>query len=206
MPQAKIRLKTPEEAWIHEISTKYPEAVFRVLAVLLDRGKGTVLLRLEHDDPKQIMSEMGTHEQITEIHLLREAEEEALLQFETNNPRIVFAAHESGVPLETPFIIQDGEIEWKITTSHEHLLELSEKLGDFGIDFEIEYVRQIDDERLLTDRQREIILTAVKRGYYDVPRKCSLTDIAEEVGVAKSTCSEILHRAESSIIKQFVGD
>ena len=48
--------------------------------------------------------------------------------------------------------------------------------------------------------------TAVDHGYYDTPRACSLTELAEEVGIAKSTCSETLHRAEETMIKQFMED
>lgn len=47
---------------------------------------------------------------------------------------------------------------------------------------------------------------AVEAGYYDTPRDCTLTDLAETVGLAKSTCSETLHRAEGQIIKQFVAE
>ncbi len=48
--------------------------------------------------------------------------------------------------------------------------------------------------------------TAVEEGYYDTARTCSLTELAGEVGIAKSTCSETLHRAEETVIKQFIED
>jgi len=59
---------------------------------------------------------------------------------------------------------------------------------------------------LLTDRQRELLLAAVDAGYYDTPRECSLTDLATELDMAKSTVSETLHRAEGTIIEEFVAD
>ena len=39
---------------------------------------------------------------------------------------------------------------------------------------------------------------------YSTPRGCLLTNIAEEIGRAKSTVSEILHRAEGTIITEYV--
>lgn len=47
-------------------------------------------------------------------------------------------------------------------------------------------------------------MAAVEAGYYDTPRTCTLTELADEVGLAKSTCSEILHRAEEIIVKEFI--
>jgi hypothetical protein len=41
-------------------------------------------------------------------------------------------------------------------------------------------------------------------GYYDTPRDCPLTELADELEIAKSTCSGTLHRAEETIVKRFV--
>ena len=64
----------------------------------------------------------------------------------------------------------------------------------------------METDHLLTDRQRTPVETAVAEGYYDTPRDCTLTELAEEVDVAKSTASETLHRAEGKIIEQLVGE
>ena len=66
----------------------------------------------------------------------------------------------------------------------------------------IDYVRAVDasrPENPLTDRQLEVFRTALEAGYYDVPREATLTDVASALGVTKSTCSGVLHRAESTI-------
>lgn len=56
----------------------------------------------------------------------------------------------------------------------------------------------------LTSKQRGALELAVARGYYDIGRECSMTELADTVGIAKSTCSETLHRAEGQMIKRFV--
>lgn len=68
-------------------------------------------------------------------------------------------------------------------------------------------VRQrIEPEQLLTERQLTLVRAAVEHGYYDTPRRCSLTGLPAEIDLAKWTCSETLHRAEGRIIKQFLDD
>jgi len=40
---------------------------------------------------------------------------------------------------------------------------------------------------------------------YETPRQCSLTELADEIGVAKSTCSGMLQRAEGALVENFLG-
>lgn len=56
-------------------------------------------------------------------------------------------------------------------------------------------------ETLLTDRQREVVETAVELGYYDVPRTASQEDIAVELDCAPSTIAEHLRKAESRVLR-----
>ncbi|MDY7082273.1 MAG: helix-turn-helix domain-containing protein, partial [Halobacteria archaeon] len=143
-------------------------------------------------------------DEITELEVLEEHGNEALVQFRTTNPLILFAARDSGVPLETPFEIQNGEGSWDVTAPHERISELGSQLDMYGIDYGVEYVKEVEFENLLTERQKKVITEAVDRGYYDTPRDCSLTQLADSMGIAKSTCSEILHRAEEKVVKEFV--
>nr|WP_265472954.1 helix-turn-helix domain-containing protein [Halohasta litchfieldiae] len=65
---------------------------------------------------------------------------------------------------------------------------------------------RLHTSQLLSEKQQELVLEAVDRGYYDTPRDCTLTELADAVGIAKSTCSETLHRAEETIIEHFIED
>ena len=79
-----------------------------------------------------------------------------------------------------------------------------ELLDQFGIPFELLSITQsIDTQSLLTDDQYDLLETAIESGYYDTPRTCTLTELADAVGLAKSTTSEKLHRAEGKVIKEF---
>lgn len=57
----------------------------------------------------------------------------------------------------------------------------------------------------LTDRQYEAVEAATRMGYYAVPRAASLEAVAAELGVARSTASELLRRAESTLMARLVG-
>ncbi|DAC29529.1 MAG TPA: hypothetical protein D7H99_00015 [Candidatus Poseidoniales archaeon] len=52
----------------------------------------------------------------------------------------------------------------------------------------------------LPERRKQVMDLAVKRGYYQTPRKCTQRQLAEELGVRQGTVAEHLQSAESTII------
>ncbi len=205
MPEAKLRLTIPEGIWIGDVSRRYPETRIRVLAAIPDELTGVGLAEVNGPAVAEVVAAMAEEEELTDLETLQHRDGEALVQFETTNPLLLFPARGSGIPLQMPFDIRDGEANWEVTAPNERLSALGEQLEEFGIQFTVDYVHQhTASEQLLTDRQREIVETAVEEGYYDTPRGCSLTDLAGTVGIAKSSCSDTLHRAEEAIVKEFV--
>jgi len=62
----------------------------------------------------------------------------------------------------------------------------------------------LDRQVALTERQEEVLGTALEQGYFEFPRKISLTNLSELVGVRPSTLSEILRSAERRILESTI--
>ncbi|MDL5362150.1 helix-turn-helix domain-containing protein [Halalkalicoccus sp. NIPERK01] len=207
MTEARLSITLPEGVWIADLSTEHPEATVRVLAAMPDDRVGFGLVRIEGPGADAIVEGMRAATDVTSLSVLRRDERGAVVQFETTQPLLLLSARESGIAIEPPVEIRGGVATVEVTASRERLSKLGEQLRAFGLEFEVEYLREEGDaERVLSDRQREVLLAAVENGYYETPRRCSLTDLAEDLGVAKSTASETLHRAEGAVIERFVAD
>ena len=199
----------PEAVWVGDLSRRFPDARFRILAALPDEGggSGVGLLEVTAEDPGDVVDRMASYEDVTAVDTLSRGQRQALVQFETTSPLLLLPVQSSGVPLELPFDIVDGEATWEVTAPSDRLSALGDQLRAFGLRFSVEAVRQdVEPEQLLTDRQRRVMSAAVERGYYETPRRCTLTALADELGIAKSTCSEILHRAEGAVVTRFFAD
>jgi len=61
-----------------------------------------------------------------------------------------------------------------------------------------------DHQVALTARQEQVLGTALAQGYFEFPRKISLTNLSELVGVRPSTLSEILRSAERRVLENAV--
>lgn len=168
----------------------HPAATIRVLAALAGDDTGVGLAEITGAGLPSTVADIEASESVLELDVLRRQGTEALVQFETTMPLLLFPIRDSGVPLETPSTVEDGEAEWEVTAPQRRLSELGTQLEGFGIPFAVEELHQhVEPDQLLTDSQLYLLRTAVERGYYDTPRRCTLTELAEALDMAKSTCS-----------------
>lgn len=208
MPRAKLTLEPPDGTWIRDVSTAYPAAGFHVVAVLSGTASGTALVELRTADPVPLLGAIDDHDDVASLDLLWKQDDQSMVQVEVDEPRLLGPVVGAGVPIETPFTVRDGRVEWELTTSDERLSALRRRLDDDGVQFEAESV--VDDPASsddgLTDRQRELLLAAVEQGYYETPRRATLTEVAASMGISKATGSDVLHRAEETVVSWFLDE
>jgi len=84
------------------------------------------------------------------------------------------------------------------------LLTFREDLVADGFDVEVQRMREDEDEAStqfgVTDPQREVLLLALERGYYTVPRNASLSDLAGELDISSQAASERLRRGTQTLV------
>ena len=61
------------------------------------------------------------------------------------------------------------------------------------------------DRGRLTERQREVVRTAQRLGYFEHPRGASATEVADAIGIARATFSEHLAAAQRRVFEDLVG-
>ena len=72
-------------------------------------------------------------------------------------------------------------------------------LGEIG--FEEGFLVPIGTlRRELTERQRLAIVTAVRRGYYRIPRPVTTAELAEELGISREAFEALLRKAENKLV------
>ncbi len=110
------------------------------------------------------------------------------------------------VCLDCPLNSEVQPSEWRfIARKTSDFRQVLSRLSKEGIEARIEDVAPLERRATLTGRQKEIMATAVAQGYFEFPRKISLTGLSELVGVKPSTLSEILRSAERRIMANALG-
>lgn len=212
MPRARVRFKPPGTSLggPFRLSSEYPHAEFRLLSAYPTEDGLLIVLEATMADPAVVLDlfEGAPAGRVPSYEVLHEDEHTVLLQFQLPFVPAPFRALlASGTLPQFPYTLEDGWIVCELTTSHERLSRFRDELAETGFAFEVVRVTQsVDPTELLTGRQRQFATEAIDRGYYDTPRRCSLTDLADDLGVSKSTMSIVLHNAEERIIKEFFAE
>lgn len=205
MAHARIRVTLPEGQWKGDVTREFPETGIHLQSTESTNGDTTEVAVLSGNRKSSCRRAIQTHPHVTDSARIQQSDQEIILQVETSNPRLLTAANRSTTPISYPVEIHDGRAIVDIIGTHESITEFGAQLSEADLAFDVSYLQR-DHEigRVLTCRQQEFVHAAVDLGYYETPRQCSLTDLANEMGVAKSTCSEILHRAEQALVEFFL--
>lgn len=208
MPRARVKFKPPHLGGPFKLSVDNPDDTFRILSAYPSDNGLLVILEGTMADPTTISYLFDDIPGQPAWEVLHIDEQTVLVQFMLSFIPSPFRAilRSQNLP-QFPYILQDGWMICDLITSHERLSQFRDELAATGFKFEVVSVSQsIEPTDLLTDRQRRFMTTALNSGYYDTPRQCSLTDLAEMMDVSKSTSSVVLHRAEETIIKEFFAE
>ncbi|HUH82353.1 MAG TPA: helix-turn-helix domain-containing protein [Nitrososphaerales archaeon] len=124
-----------------------------------------------------------------------------------DRPAICRASNDAAIVcLECALTSETQPSSWRfIARKTSDFRQVLAKLAKEGIETRIEDVAPLERKATLTGRQKEIMATAVAQGYFEFPRKISLTGLSELVGVKPSTLSEILRSAERRIMANALG-
>lgn len=116
------------------------------------------------------------------------------------------ALTQEGLVVAKPVIYRDGQVHVRIVGSSSTLQTAISKLSS-NMEFEIITIGEFDRSRdtplsMLSDRQREALVTAFNLGYYEHPRETTHGDIAAQLGCAPNTVSDHLQKAEKKIMTE----
>ena len=114
------------------------------------------------------------------------------------------AFNRSSIVVLPPIVYtDDGEAVFEVLGDPEDLRGMLTGLPD-RVETTVERVGEFERYRSpdvsLTERQREVVRTAVDLGYYEMPREATLDDVAAELDVAASTVSDHLRKAEAELM------
>lgn len=105
-----------------------------------------------------------------------------------------------------PFTVQAGDATWVIVASESKHRALLAKLRELAPCAVVEAVRRADPDLPtgpLTPRQADLLQRSMAAGYFEVPRKVTLTDLAKNLGMATSSLSEALALVEKKLLERW---
>jgi Predicted DNA binding protein len=194
-----------EELWVHDVSTSFPDATLRLLTGVPRGDRALELGEVRADSPGEVAEAIRFHPDIVAYDEVYAGEERTVAQYEADEQGLYEFLWSSSLPPEFPVVVQDGEMEFEITATREQFEAFGTALDEGGRQYDLLSLVHTDEgESLLTDRQRECLAVAHRRGYFAVPRECPLAEVADALDVDKSTASETIRRGTDRVVEQFL--
>jgi hypothetical protein len=205
MISASFRIRLPEHLWVAELSTEFPRATFRLLSGYRAGDTALELGEVLAETPSAAVESMRSHPSMEAFELLESEDGRALTKYETTDTDLYAFVEASSLTIEFPVDVRDGWYEFDLTGTREELDRLQEYLDSLPLPYELRsLVRTSEAGGLLTDRQREVLETGLRLGYFEVPRDCTLAELSAELDVDKSTASTVLRRGEARLLNWYL--
>lgn len=203
--RARFRMPLPAEIWVNEVSMSFPDATLRLLTGVPKGGRALELGEVRAENARAVTTEIREHPDICEYDGLYLSDHRTIAQYEADEKGLYEFLWTSSLPPEFPIIVENGEMEFDITATREQFEAFGATLDDTGRQYDLVTLVHTDErDALLTDRQRECLTVAQRRGYFEVPRECTLAELADALGVDKSTASETIRRGTARVVEQFL--
>ncbi len=218
------------EFWIEQFETRRSQVVpgppsdlltkiksFEILrAIRLSPGEFSVVARVELNDPSFHVEELfpteGLEGSKLETELLEKESDTALIYF--IRATVPPGHGQTGLMpyLAMPFEYRDKKLRVSFLGSSSQIRRYLKILSkERGIRYRIASLtdaRFPQDSPLgrLTDKQRRVLFTAYRLGYYEVPRKITSAELAGKLNLVKSTLSAHIRKAERTLLKEMLSD
>ncbi|MDB2275907.1 helix-turn-helix domain-containing protein [Halorubrum ezzemoulense] len=207
MSRTVLRLDLPAGSWLADASRGVPAATLRIaetIAVDGDAPETAATVRVAGTDRDRVEDMVRGHERVARVTAVERRGDVRTLRVVGRAPVYLPAARAVGLPIESTVEVADGRATVTVVGDRDRIEAFGRRLADDGVTVGVAATGGDEPDRTLTEAQRDLVFAAVERGYYDTPRRCTLTELAEANGIAKSTCSETLHRAEGRVMRRFV--
>jgi predicted DNA binding protein len=200
----------PESSWLYALTTRHPGLRAEVLDRLqLAEGKMLTEVRLHGPHRPEWGAEIEELPGVEQVELLEDRDSTALCRVTHRIPPYVAALQELRVLRRLPFWVENGVATWIVVVAEDRLRPFLDSLTPKVSAVHLDSILRGPSSplgTLLTARQSELFQRAVGEGYFDVPRKVSLTELARRVNVSKSTLSQSLAIVEKKLVVQAARD
>lgn len=210
MPQATLSVTLSTGTPLRDVSSRFEVDLYVVGASLFSEPPAVLVSCCtgdgdgDGDDAGETATSLRDHAATDTAAILRKSATEALVHCRMPTPTVTAVA-KAGVAFRPPLIVSGGEGELTVQTTDEGLSALRRRLEESPVGFDVQSVHAtLETPDLLSERQERVLEAAVENGFYDIPREATVEAIADDLGLAISTVSETLARAERRLVTSYL--
>ena len=177
-----------------------------------DQQEFAAISEINFKDANTKIEELLVGDYLADIQVLERQKNGAYIVFLRSGPSLSSVLSSIGIEsgyLFPPLGIADGKVKFSFLGSPQQVKAFCEGIDTIGMRYRVILLTDLNFSPIsplnqLTEKQREVLITAYRMGYYDIPRKLNSDDIAKKLGLVNSTVVEHLRKAEQRLIRQIL--
>ncbi|NHI92370.1 MAG: hypothetical protein EAX96_07685 [Candidatus Lokiarchaeota archaeon] len=201
--KANIEIEIPQDKWISVITREFPDINLKILSMfLISENTGNTLIRIQGESFQPFILKLKEHKSIMEYSEISHNPDAMLLNVKMKNPKMLISSIENELLLNFPISVQNGWAKWEIYGSRDKIHNFIQHLSLKEINIKLKSIGKHLEKNKLTHRQEEILNQAINEGYYEIPRKISLSELAVTLNISTSALSENLRRIYKKLLAE----
>jgi predicted DNA binding protein len=191
--------------WIELASTGYAATVEILDSKLLpdDAVQHLFEIQVKPELTNEVVTAIRGDQDVFEMEVLRSKSGHIYGSASSHRCTVCKQVAKSRCFLESVGITSKGAL-WTVLGNNDSFRELLRTLEKEKVPVEVKMRRNLEDTKLLTARQEQILSIAFERGFFDFPKKIGLKELASQTGVRTSTLAEILRRGQKKILGEYL--
>ena len=199
--EGRIKIELPEKKWISELSREFSDNLFSITSMsLLNENICNILIEIKGKGLGNLTKKLKNHPTISDNAIINDSGSSIMLNIKSKGPVLLSIFNREEIVPIYPIHIQNGWGEWHFFATRERITAIFDDFKAKGINVELKSVGKYKAKNKLSERQLEVLDHAIKEGYFEIPRKITLNNLASKLEIASSTLSELLRRINKKLI------
>lgn len=197
-------IPTTPDAWCARVQREHPDLSVEILGIFPGAdGELVETVRISGAGAARAIETMRFTDSVDHFEVLAQEPDACTVRLKTRSCEACLAAQITRIAPTFPLVLGRGMCHWRLQSEPENVRSFAAHLKTTRQAPKLTRKRQLPSSSLLTARQREILSAAVAHGYYARPRRSSLTELAEVIGIRKSSLSQTLATIEAKLLPRW---
>ncbi|HME56499.1 MAG TPA: helix-turn-helix domain-containing protein, partial [Candidatus Lokiarchaeia archaeon] len=185
----------PKGTWLSRICNDYPDCQMIIISLLpIGPSGANVLIIFKGINVSRCVSKLRPEDGIVSYTILHEEKNKILANLQIDSTIFLHETMVLGIPIKYPIKVAAGKVKMQFITERWRIDELITNMNENGFTIEIQQIGPVKMTALLTETQENILTTALKKKFFDIPRGIKLHELASVIGMSSSSLSQDMRR------------
>lgn len=203
--QVKLEFELPADKCIARLSRQHPDVVFKNMSMLpVPREMGNTLIEVNGTRARALLDDLDGDPNVESFKIVLESPDQVLVNMRVADPVVLKLISAHHLLIDFPLVFENGKGSMTLIGERKDVDALLDEMARRGIPVTLKSIGGSKPSEILTEKQKEVLVKAIKAGFFEVPRRVSLSSLASEFDVSPTALSEMMRRLSKKLAEHYI--